>query len=299
MPVSISYEVLPKWKEYERASTTIADAYLKPVVSRQLRSMRRRLDEGGITAPAVVIKSNGGEMTLEAAANAPVNMAVSGPTGGVIASRHVAELTGIRHLVTLDMGGTSTDVSTVLDGKESFTTAFEIEWGVPIQIPMIDIRTIGAGGGSIAWIDKGGMLRVGPQSAGADPGPACYGAGGTEATVTDANLVLGRIDPGNFLGGGCGSTSRRPGARSARVAEAIGQDGRGRRDGDRADRQQQHDRRAALGADRARARPARLHALRLRRRRAAARERADRGARHPARASSRTIPASSRPTASS
>ena len=122
------------------------------------------------------------------------------------------------------MGGTSTDVSTVLGGKESFTTAFEIEWGVPIQIPMIDIRTIGAGGGSIAWIDKGGMLRVGPQSAGADPGPACYGGGGTEATVTDANLVLGRIDPGNFLGGRMRLDVEAARRAVARVAEAIGQE---------------------------------------------------------------------------
>jgi N-methylhydantoinase A len=128
-------------------------------------------------------------------------MVMSGPTGGVIASRHVAELVGIDNLVTLDMGGTSTDVSAILSGRESFTTAFEIEWGLPIQIPMIDIRTIGAGGGSIAWIDKGGMLRVGPQSAAAKPGPACYGKGGEEATVTDANVVLGRINPENFLGG--------------------------------------------------------------------------------------------------
>ena len=199
--LSISYEVLPKWKEYERASTTIADAYLKPVVSRQLKEMRGRLNEAGMTAPAVIIRSNGGEMTLEAASEAPAQMVLSGPTGGVIASRFVAEQLGISHLVTIDMGGTSTDVSTVIGGKESFTTAFEIEWGVPIQIPMIDIRTIGAGGGSIAWIDKGGMLRAGPQSAGARPGPACYGRGGTEATVTDANLVLGRINPDNFLGG--------------------------------------------------------------------------------------------------
>lgn len=199
--MSISYEVLPKWKEYERASTTIADAYLKPVVSRQLKSMSVRLREAGITAPTVIIRSNGGEMTIEAASESPAQMVLSGPTGGVIASRFVAEQLGIDHLVTIDMGGTSTDVSTVIDRKESFTTAFEIEWGVPIQVPMIDIRTIGAGGGSIAWIDKGGMLRVGPQSAGANPGPACYGRGGTEATVTDANLVLGRINPKNFLGG--------------------------------------------------------------------------------------------------
>jgi N-methylhydantoinase A len=150
-------------------------------------------------------------------------MMVSGPTGGVVASRHVAALAGIDHLVTLDMGGTSTDVSTVLGGKESFTTAFEIEWGVPIQIPMIDIRTIGAGGGSIAWIDKGGMLRVGPQSAGAAPGPACYGRGGQLATVTDANVVLGRIDPDNFLGGRMRLDRAAAERAVATVAEALGQ----------------------------------------------------------------------------
>ena len=222
-PLSISYEVLPKWKEYERASTTIADAYLKPVVSRQLKAMRGRLNEVGITAPAVIIKSNGGEMTLDAAAEAPAQMVLSGPTGGVIASRFVAEQLGIDHLVTIDMGGTSTDVSTVIGQKESFTTAFEIEWGVPIQIPMIDIRTIGAGGGSIAWIDKGGMLRVGPQSAGAQPGPACYGRGGTEATVTDANLVLGRINPGNFLGGRIKLDMVAARAAISRVAASFGQ----------------------------------------------------------------------------
>ena len=140
-------------------------------------------------------------MTLEAAADRPIEITVSGPTGGVVAGKHIARLLGVGSLVTLDMGGTSTDCSTIVDGQENFTTDFEIEWGVPIQIPMIDIRTIGAGGGSIAWIDKGGMLRVGPQSAGAKPGPACYGAGGTDATVTDANVVLGRINPANFLGG--------------------------------------------------------------------------------------------------
>jgi len=201
LPVSISYEVLPKWKEYERSSTTIADAYIKPIVAGRLGEMRQRFVAKGVTQNVVVIKSNGGEMTLEAAAASPINMTVSGPTGGVVASKHIAKLLGIESLVTIDMGGTSTDCSTIVGGQESFTTGFEIEWGVPIQIPMIDIRTIGAGGGSIAWIDKGGMLRVGPQSAGAAPGPACYGTGGAEATVTDANLVLGRLNPRYFLGG--------------------------------------------------------------------------------------------------
>jgi len=201
VPVSLSYDVLPKWKEYERSSTTIADAYIKPLVADHLNKLRGRLTERGITDQVVVIRSNGGEMSLDAAAETPIQMAVSGPTGGVIAAKHIAKLIGVDRLVTLDMGGTSTDCSTITDGQEHFTTDFEIEFGIPIQIPMIDIRTIGAGGGSIAWIDKGGMLRAGPESAGADPGPACYGLGGTRATVTDANVVLGRINPDNFVGG--------------------------------------------------------------------------------------------------
>ena len=267
--LSISYEVLPKWKEYERASTTIADAYLKPIVGRQLAAMRERLDAADITAPAVIIKSNGGEMSIAAAARAPVNMVLSGPTGGVIASRCVAQDLGVDHLVTIDMGGTSTDVSTVIGGKESFTTAFEIEWGVPIQIPMVDIRTIGAGGGSIAWIDKGGMLQVGPQSAGAQPGPACYGRGGTEvdghrrqpgARPDQPRLLPRRPDAARRRCGAPGGPAGRGPARPGR---------RGDRARDRADRRHQHDRRAALGADRARPRPARLHALRVRRRHAA------------------------------
>ncbi|GAB5469918.1 MAG: hydantoinase/oxoprolinase family protein [Rhodospirillales bacterium] len=201
LPVSISYEVLPKWKEYERASTTLADAYLKPVVRKRFDEMRARFEDLGVAGRVAVIKSNGGEATLAGAMNAPVNLTVSGPTGGVVAAKSLADLIGLDHVVTFDMGGTSTDCSTVVGGSEAFTTNFEIEWGIPIQVPMIDVRTIGAGGGSIAWIDKGGMLRVGPQSAGAEPGPACYGKGGEEATVSDANLVLGRINPDYFLGG--------------------------------------------------------------------------------------------------
>jgi N-methylhydantoinase A len=201
IPISLSYDVLPKWKEYERSSTTIADAYIKPLVGEHLSTLRGRLTGRGITDQVVVIKSNGGEMALDAAAETPIQLAVSGPTGGVIAAKQIAKLAGIDKLVTLDMGGTSTDCSTITDGQEHFTTDFEIEFGIPIQVPMIDIRTIGAGGGSIAWIDKGGMLRAGPESAGADPGPACYGQGGTRATVTDANVVLGRINPDNFAAG--------------------------------------------------------------------------------------------------
>ncbi|MEO1193922.1 MAG: hydantoinase/oxoprolinase family protein [Pseudomonadota bacterium] len=221
LPVSISYEVLPKWKEYERASTTLADAYLKPVVRKRFEEMRARFEDLGVAGRVAVIKSNGGEATLGGAMNAPVNLTVSGPTGGVVAAKTLAEELGLDHVVTFDMGGTSTDCSTIVKGQEAFTTNFEIEWGIPIQVPMIDVRTIGAGGGSIAWIDKGGMLRVGPHSAGAEPGPACYGKGGTEATVSDANVILGRINPDYFLGGSM--TLDRAAAEAAvdRLAEAL------------------------------------------------------------------------------
>ena len=183
--------------------------------------MKRKFAANGVTENVAVIKSNGGEMTLEAAASSPINMTVSGPTGGVVAGKYIAKLLGIGSLVTIDMGGTSTDCSTIVGGQESFTTGFEIEWGLPIQIPMIDIRTIGAGGGSIAWIDKGGMLRVGPQSAGAAPGPACYGENGTEATVTDANLVLGRLNPAYFLGGTMSLDAEAANAAVERVATRL------------------------------------------------------------------------------
>ena len=222
LPVSISYDVLPKWKEHYRSSTTICDAFIKPVVRSQLGTLRRRLDEAGVAAKIVVMRSNGGEMTLETAAASPIQMAVSGPTGGVIAAKRVAQKLGIANVVTLDMGGTSTDVSTVVDGRERFTTDFEIEWGRPIQIPMIDIRTIGAGGGSIARVDTGGMLVVGPQSAGAHPGPACYGRGGMEPTVTDANLVLGRISAENFLGGAMALDPAAARASVERIGAQIG-----------------------------------------------------------------------------
>ncbi len=221
-PVSISYDVLPKWKEHERSSTTIADAYIRPLVSGHLDSLKERFADQGVNKRIAVIKSNGGEMTLDAAATAPIQLTLSGPTGGVVGAKQIARLAGVDHLVTLDMGGTSTDVSTVVDGRESFTTSFEIEFGVPIQIPMIDIRTMGAGGGSLAWIDKGGMLRVGPESAGASPGPACYGQGGTRATVTDANLVLGRINAENFLGGEMALDTEAAEAAISKVAAEIG-----------------------------------------------------------------------------
>ena len=221
IPVSISFDVLPRWKEYERASTTLSDAYLKPKVAPYLTRMRERLNNSAPNAAISVIKSNGGEMTVEAAASAPIHMTVSGPSGGVIGAAMLAKQIDRPNMVTLDMGGTSTDCSTIVDYTQSFTTSFEIEWGLPIQVPMIDIRTIGAGGGSIAWVDKGGMLRVGPQSAGADPGPASYGKGELP-TVTDANVLLGRIDPSNFLGGAMPLDIDRARTAIADVAAKIG-----------------------------------------------------------------------------
>lgn len=222
VPISTSFDVLPKWKEYERASTTIADAYVKPIVQSQLGCLEDRLKERLPAAKLAVIKSNGGETDVAGACASPVQMTLSGPSGGVIATQFIANTAGELDIITFDMGGTSTDCALCIGGQVALTTDFEIEWGLPIQTPMIDVRTIGAGGGSIAWIDKGGLLRVGPQSAGSRPGPVCYGRGGTEPTVTDANVVLGRINPDRFLGGAV--TLDAAGSRNAisRIAEQIG-----------------------------------------------------------------------------
>jgi N-methylhydantoinase A len=164
-------------------------------------SLTESLAEIEMTAPWTIMKSNGGAMKAEAAVANPIQTAQSGPAGGMIAAAALGNQAGELNLLTLDMGGTSADVGLITDGAQKHTTEYEIEWGIPAAIPLIDIKSIGAGGGSIAWIDAGGFLRVGPQSARALPGPACYGRGGSLPTVTDANVVLGRIDPGNFLGG--------------------------------------------------------------------------------------------------
>jgi N-methylhydantoinase A len=201
IPVSVSHEVAPIWREYERANTTIADAYLKPLFAGYVASLDEELRRVGMERSWTIMKSNGGAMLSHAAAESPVQTVMSGPAGGMIATERIAAAEGIRDVITLDMGGTSADVGLIVDGEQRHTTEYEIEWGLPAAVPVIDIKSIGAGGGSIAWVDPGGFLRVGPRSAGAQPGPACYGRGGTEPTVTDANLLLGRLDPGYFLGG--------------------------------------------------------------------------------------------------
>jgi N-methylhydantoinase A len=198
--VSTSHEILPEFREYERMSTTVINAYVMPIIDRYLQDLQRMMREEGLTADLNVMQSNGGVMTSLSAGEKSVHTILSGPAGGVMGSLAIGTQIGMKNLITVDMGGTSFDICLIRGGKIHFTKESEIG-GHPIKIPMIDIHTIGAGGGSIAWIDPGGALRVGPQSAGANPGPVCYRLGGEEPTVTDANLVLGRLDPGYYLGG--------------------------------------------------------------------------------------------------
>ena len=199
--VSLSHEVYPRWREYDRMSTTLADAFLKTLVGEYIEDVAAGLAPIGVNANFLMMKSNGGLVDHRAASAKPVDLLVSGPVGGVLSALYFGRLVGRENLISMDMGGTSFDVSLIAGGEANRTAEFEIEWGLPVYTPMVDVRTIGAGGGSVAWIDKGGLLRVGPRSAGANPGPACYRRGGTEATVTDANVALGRINPDSFFGG--------------------------------------------------------------------------------------------------
>ncbi len=192
--VCISSRLIPEFREYERATTTLINAYLGPVVGNYVRTLEKRLP----TASILVQQSSGGCLPVSAIEDKAVTTLLSGPAGGVLAGMELGRSLGIKNILTFDMGGTSTDVS-LCPGELSFTRDYKIE-GYPINLPVIDVHTVGAGGGSIAWVDKGGLLRVGPQSAGADPGPVCYGKG-TAITVTDANLLLGRLRPERFLAG--------------------------------------------------------------------------------------------------
>lgn len=211
LPLSISHEILPEFREFERLSTVVINAYLAPRMSTYLHNlagrMRTELRQGRPTdSPPVfahsriyVMQSNGGISTAERAAQQPVRTILSGPAGGVVASAWLAEQTGLKRAISFDMGGTSTDVC-LLDGAPR-TTHETFLAGLPVAVPVLDVHSVGAGGGSQARIDAGGALRVGPESAGASPGPICYGRGGERLTVTDANLILGRLDPEHFLGG--------------------------------------------------------------------------------------------------
>jgi N-methylhydantoinase A len=196
--VVASHEVAPEFREYERASTTAADAYLGPVCARYFRSLASRCVDAGLPEP-LVMRSSGGVATIEEAAQHAALVLVSGPAGGVVGAARVAAEAGIENAISFDMGGTSTDVCLIAGGRAERTLERSVG-GLPIRLPMVDIHTVGAGGGSIVWRDAGGALRVGPESAGAHPGPACYGRGGTRPTVTDANLLLGRL-PEQLAGG--------------------------------------------------------------------------------------------------
>ncbi len=196
--VVASHEVSPEFREYERASTTAADAYLGPGTARYLRALAGRCAQAGLPEP-LVMRSSGGLATLEEAAAHPSWILVSGPAGGVVGASLVASRAGFDRAISFDMGGTSTDVCLIVEGSAERASERSVG-GFPIRLPTVDIHTVGAGGGSVAWVDAGGALRVGPQSAGAEPGPACYGRGGAQPTVTDANLVLGRL-PGTLPGG--------------------------------------------------------------------------------------------------
>jgi N-methylhydantoinase A len=216
LPVSVSHQVLPEYREFERTSTTVVNAYLVPVMSGYLSQIegiarthaQRSLPVGKTratrerTSSVRIMQSNGGVLSAQAAANEPVRTILSGPAGGILGAQYVAEVAGFRRIITFDMGGTSTDVA-LLDrdrGESLATTTESIVAGMPVAVPMLDIHTVGAGGGSIARFDRAGALRVGPESAGADPGPICYGRG-EKATVTDANLILGHIPESGLLGG--------------------------------------------------------------------------------------------------
>ena len=213
VPVSLSAEVAPEFREYLRASTTVINAAVRPVIQRYLERIEARLAEAGVRAQLLVMQSSGGVFGSDAAAVRPVFMVESGPAAGVIASAYLGGVVGRRDLLSFDMGGTTAKVGLVQDGRPTVTKDYNVGGqagagigrlslsGYPVRTPVVDLVEIGAGGGSIAWVDSGGLLRVGPQSAGAKPGPVCYGRGGTEPTITDANLVLGRLNPSYFLGG--------------------------------------------------------------------------------------------------
>ena len=202
--VSLSHEILREYREFERMSTTVVNAYLGPKVGGYVQSLNAGLGKTGFRGALSIMRSNGGVMTPEIATQRPAAMMESGPVGGIIASARVGHSLGFDNVISFDMGGTTAKASLIRDGEPTMAPGYYVGGyasGHPVMLPMLDVVEVGAGGGSIAWLDEVGALKGGPQSAGADPGPICYRGGGTEPTITDANVVLGRLDPDNFLGG--------------------------------------------------------------------------------------------------
>jgi len=198
--VSASHKILPEFREYPRLSTTALNAYLGPVMEEYVNNFRNSVKDMGIKVEPYVNQSNGSIISISETIDSPIKTAVSGPSAGVVAAEYISDLKDVDNIITFDMGGTSADVSLVENNEPVVSTERKIN-GFPVKVPMIDINTVGAGGGSIAWIDDGGALKVGPQSSGAEPGPACYQRGGMKPTVTDANVALGRLNPNYLLGG--------------------------------------------------------------------------------------------------
>ena len=202
--LSLSHEILREYREFERTSTTVVNAYIGPTVGGYVRSLKASLAEIGVGGQLTIMQSNGGVMTPEVATGRPVAMMESGPVGGIIASARVGRALKCPDVISFDMGGTTAKASLIRGGEPTMAPGYYVGGyasGHPVMVPVIDVVEVGAGGGSIAWIDEVGALKVGPQSAGAEPGPICYRGGGTDPTITDANLVLGRLDPDDFLGG--------------------------------------------------------------------------------------------------
>ena len=197
--ISLSHEISREWREYERSSTAVMNAYIGPIVNNYLIRLEDELRNNNYSKPVYIMQSNGGIINAKTAIENPVHTLLSGPVGGAIGGAALSNFVNKPNLICVDMGGTSFDMSLIIDGSPSVTNETE-QQSLPLLIPMVDIHTIGAGGGSIAWLEAG-ALRVGPQSAGANPGPACYGKGGLEPTVTDANILLGRIGSESKLGG--------------------------------------------------------------------------------------------------
>lgn len=219
--ISSSAEIWPESREYERTLVTLLNAYVNPLVSEYLVRLERRLAKVGVHAPLYITSSNGGTLSVDTARRRPIDTILSGPASGVVAAQFIASSSGFDRIITFDMGGTSSDIAVTRNGDPEYTTRTHVG-GFPLVLPVVNVSAIGAGGGSIIWVDEHGVLKVGPQSAGADPGPVCYGRGGAEPCVTDCYLALGLLEPRRFLGGRMALDREAALAALAKVGEKVG-----------------------------------------------------------------------------
>ena len=269
--VTVGHAISGEYREYERGTTAAVNAAVQPVLHRYLFRLGEELRTRGYASDLLVMQGNGGIVSSRIAAEDAVRTVLSGPASGVMAAAYIATAAGFANVITCDMGGTSCDVSLIRGGLPNVSSELELEYGMPIHVPMLDVRSIGAGGGSVAFVNDAGMLQVGPRSAGANPGPVCYGHGGDEPTITDANLVLGRLDSQTLLTGGeTVSMDHVRGGHPTRCWGAPGNDGGGGGGGDPAGGQRPHGRSLTHGLVGARPRSTGLCSLRFRRRRSPA-----------------------------